>query len=92
MRRLQSFWGSEVAHFGPLDGPLSMDLEVPFFRLKLGRTSTLTMFISLKSIQPILTCRFISKNFALQTTVQRSDKADIPHYDPMCIAANRQSM
>ena len=43
MRRLQSFWGPEVAHFGPLDGPLSMDLEVPFFRLKLGRTSTLTM-------------------------------------------------
>ena len=43
MRRLQSFWGPEVAHFGPLDGPLSMDLEVPFFRLKLGRISTLTM-------------------------------------------------
>ena len=43
MRRLQSFWGPEVAHFGPLDGPLSMDLEVPFFRLKLGRTSTVTM-------------------------------------------------
>ena len=43
MRRLQSFWGHEVAHFGPLDGFLSMDLEVPFFRLKLGRTSTLTM-------------------------------------------------
>ena len=43
MRRLQSFWGPEVAHFGPLDGPLSMDLEVPFFRLKLGKTSTLTM-------------------------------------------------
>ena len=41
MRRLQSFWEPEVAHFGPLDGPLSMDLEV-LFRLKLGRT-TLTM-------------------------------------------------
>ena len=27
----------------PLDGPLSMDLEVPFFRLQLGRTSTLTV-------------------------------------------------
>ena len=43
MRRLQSFWVPEVAHFGLLDGPLSMDLEVPFFRIKLGRTSTLTM-------------------------------------------------
>ena len=36
MRRLQSFWGPEVAHIGPLDGPLSMDIEVSFFRLKLG--------------------------------------------------------
>ena len=43
MRRLQSFCGHEVVHFGPLDGPLSMDLEVPFFRLKLARTSTLTI-------------------------------------------------
>ena len=43
MRRLESFWRSEVAHFGPLDGPLSMDLEVPVFRLKLGRTYTLNM-------------------------------------------------
>ena len=37
MRRLQSFWAPEVAPFRPLDGPLSMELEVPFFRLKLGR-------------------------------------------------------
>ena len=44
MRRLQSFWGPEVAHFWPLDSPLSMDLEVPFFRLKLGRTSTFSRF------------------------------------------------
>ena len=36
MRWLQSFWGPEVAHFGPLYGPLSIDLEIPFFRLKLG--------------------------------------------------------
>ena len=43
MRWLQSFWGPEVANIGPLDGPLSIDLEVPFFRLKLGRTSALTM-------------------------------------------------
>ena len=43
MQRLQSFWGPEVAHFGPLDGPLSMDLQIPFFRLKLGRTSTLSI-------------------------------------------------
>ena len=35
MRWLQSFWGPEVAHFGPLDGTLSTDLEVSFFRLKL---------------------------------------------------------
>ena len=40
---LQSFWGPEVAQFGPLDGPLSIDLEVPFFRLKLGKTSTLPL-------------------------------------------------
>ena len=39
IRWLQSFLWAEVAHFGPLDGPLSMDLEVPFFRPKLGRTS-----------------------------------------------------
>ena len=31
MRWHQSFWGPEVAHFGPLDGALSIDLEVPFF-------------------------------------------------------------
>ena len=37
-----NFWGPEVAHFGLLDGPLSIDLEAPFFGLKLGRTSTLT--------------------------------------------------
>ena len=42
---LQSFWGPEVAHFGPLGGALSIDLEVPF-RLKLGRASTLTMLSS----------------------------------------------
>ena len=36
MRRLQSFWEPEIAQFGPLDGPLSMDLEDQFFRLKLG--------------------------------------------------------
>ena len=35
MRWLQSFWVAKVAHFGSLDGPLSIDLEVPFFRLKL---------------------------------------------------------
>ena len=33
MQRFQSFWGPEAAHFGPLDGPLSMDLEVPFLDL-----------------------------------------------------------
>ena len=43
MRCLRSFWEPEVAQFGPLGGPLSIDLEVPFLRLKLGRTSTLTM-------------------------------------------------
>ena len=43
MRWLQSFWGPEVAHFGPLDSAISIDLEVPFFRLKLSITSTLTM-------------------------------------------------
>ena len=43
LRWLQSFWGPEIAHFGPLDGPFSIKLEVPFLRLKLDRTSTLTM-------------------------------------------------
>ena len=42
MRWLQSFWGPEVAYFGPLDGTRSIDLEVPFLRLKLGRNSTLS--------------------------------------------------
>ena len=42
MRCHQSFWGPEVGHFEPLDGPLNIDLEVPFFRFKLGRISTLT--------------------------------------------------
>ena len=50
MRRLQSFWKPEVAHFGPLDGPFSNDLEVPFFRLKLGISSTLTV-LSFTSIR-----------------------------------------
>ena len=43
MRWLQSFWGPKVAPFGPIDGPLSIDLEIPFFRLMLGRASTLAM-------------------------------------------------
>ena len=42
MRWLHSFWGPELAHFGPLDGLLSIDLKVPLSRLKLGRISTLT--------------------------------------------------
>ena len=37
------FWGPEVVHFGPLNDPLTKDLETPFIKLKLGRTSTLTI-------------------------------------------------
>ena len=28
------FWGLEVAYFGPLDGPLTMDLQTPFNYVK----------------------------------------------------------
>ena len=37
MQWLQTFWGPEVAHFGPIKRALSMDLETQFFKLKLGR-------------------------------------------------------
>ena len=36
MRWLQSFWGPEVAYFGPLEDPLSMDQEIPFIKHKLS--------------------------------------------------------
>ena len=43
------FLGTRGYHFGPLDGPLSIDLEVPFFRLKLGRTLTMLSFTKIRS-------------------------------------------
>ena len=51
MRWLQSFRGPEVAHFGPLEDPLNMELENQFLKLKVSKTSTLTLlsFTSVRS-------------------------------------------
>ena len=48
-----NFWGTRGCPLWPLNGPFSKDLEAPFFRLKLSRTSTLTMPCFTISVQPI---------------------------------------
>ena len=67
MWRLYSFGGHAVDQFGLAN-------YKPEISIQLGLISTLTILSFVQSVKSILICRFISKNFALQTTVHCSIK------------------
>ena len=76
-----NFWGPEVVHFGPPDGPLRIDLEVPFFRLKLGRTSTLTSIRSADSDLQIYFQKFCVTNHCALSCGSSDSLACTPIYE-----------
>ena len=59
------FWVHEVAQFGPIDGSFTKDLVTPFLKLKLGKTSTLTMLSLLQIHLANFELQFCFQKFAI---------------------------
>ena len=64
MRWLQAFWGLEVVYFGPLEGPLSMDLQTPFLNL-----STVEPLVQLCYVKFQLTLAAVNFNIGLLNNI-----------------------